>query len=69
MLIEKKPPTHTLVVEVALHVEDPEDLPQINPFKDALDLVLALSRVATLGYLASGEVQVTVREEDDSHNG
>jgi hypothetical protein len=60
-LSERRAPTHTLVVEVSMHIGDGQTL-YVDPIQDALRTVLALSRLATIGVLC-GEVQATIKEK------
>ncbi len=59
--VEYQPPTHTLVVEIPIHI-DPGKTLDIDPVQDALRITLALSRLATLGVLC-GVPQATIRDE------
>lgn len=52
-LPERRAPTHVLVLEVPLHIDEGQTF-YFDPLADALNLVLALSRVATIGVLCDG---------------
>jgi len=58
----KDKPTHVLRVEVPLRIDEGQTL-YFDPIKDALDQVLALSRLATAG-LVCGSAQVSVDEPE-----
>lgn len=59
-LIERKPPTHTLVVELPLSLGDVTDSPR-DELTEALNLVLTLARLGTLGILC-GDIEVTLKD-------
>lgn len=56
----KDEPTHVLRVEVPLRIDEGKTL-YFDPIKDALDQVLAISRLASAG-LVCGNTQVSVDE-------
>lgn len=60
-LPERREPTHTLVIEIPLHIGEGQTL-YFDPIQDALRTVLSLSRLASIGLLC-GEVQASIKEQ------
>lgn len=60
-LPERRAPTHTLVVEVPLHIGEGQTL-YFDPIQDALRAVLSISRLASIGLLCD-EVQAHIKEQ------
>ena len=61
-LPERRAPTHTLVVEIPLHFEAHKSAGLGAAVQDSLRIIMALSRVATEGYVC-GCPQATIRDE------
>lgn len=59
-LPERRKPTHTLVVEIPLHIAAGQTF-YFDPLRDALRIALSLSRLSTEGLLCD-DPQVMVRE-------
>lgn len=59
----RRPPTHTLIVEVPMHLEG-RDTAAFDPVQDAMRVVLALSRVAAEGFICD-DVQVSLVVEGE----
>lgn len=58
--ITKKKPTHVVVVEIPLHIEEGQTFPA-GPFREALRVVLALVRLGTVQLLCD-DPNVSIRE-------
>ena len=58
-------PTHTLVIEVPLCLEDRETA-RFDPVQDALRIALSLSRLASEGFYC-GNAQASIRDEPVVH--
>lgn len=50
-MIERRPPTHILRVEVPLCLSDPMDQQDEQAIKDSIGLALSLSRAAATGHI------------------
>jgi hypothetical protein len=61
-LPERAEPTHTLHIKVPIRIQEGTTY-YIDPMKDAVQLVLALSRISTLGVLCGSPV-VSVEEHE-----
>lgn len=64
---ERREPTHTLIVEVPLHIGEGATF-YFDPVQDAVRTILPLTRLASIGALCDG-VQVSIREplDEDAH--
>lgn len=58
--LERRPPTHVLVIEVPLKLDVPA--PDYDPVQDALRVALSISRAAYGGHICD-DPHVSLREE------
>ena len=56
----KADPTHVLRIEIPMRIEDGKTF-YFDPMQDAVRLVLALSRLATIGVLC-GDAELSIEE-------